>query len=515
MPSVNKPVEAGQRDLFPAALAVFLTIYLLQTCFVGYFLIDWRHLNSIIFFFGFELIFIGIAFDITESLFALFARPHRTPSLSSLDHYPPVALLMTVCDDCNPARWPALIQNYPNYCVYILDDSQDPHERKLVDRSGYPVVRRSNRLAFKAGNLNHWLKHYGHLYEYFVVLDSDSLIAPDFIQQVVRFAEHPANRSIAIFQSYIHPVDARTIFSRVLGSMAKIRFYIFDRFANRTGLVLSWGHNQLLRMKAIREAGGYCESITPEDTSLSLALSEIGYSIRLVDVTSYDTDPPDILSFLRRITRWAGQTAEVFSQPWRGASLRLKLLLSHHLYTYTIHNVYLGLLIYTAWGFDSRGISPLKLIEFLGSHMQVLWIWTLVLAELSILWLLQLLLRFHLGRLAGISTRDFFEHMLLATALHSFAGLSMDLAVLRAIFGKRMDFVPTNTKITLLKERPAHLTKDIVFWLAASGLILSGMSLRNPLLFFGLNGLWIFFWVASPLTLLLFHRDRFGPGRVI
>lgn len=508
MKLTNNSFADEQRDLFSRALMVFGFIYLLQAGFVGFFLIDWSHLSSIIFFFGFELVFIGVAFDITESLFALFAQPKITPSLSSLNKYPPVALLMTVCDDCNPSRWLTLVQDYKNYDVYILDDSEDPAERSLVDQSGYTVIRRPARHAFKAGNINYWLGIFGNRYKYFIVLDSDSLISPDFIRNLVLFAEHPANKNIGIFQSYIYPVDANTIFSKVLGSMSRLRFYIADRFANRTSLVLSWGHNQLIRIEAIRQAGGYCEEITPEDTSLSLALSQIGYSVRLVNVISYDTDPPDIFSFTRRITRWAGQTAEVFSLPWSRASLRLKLLLLYHLYTYTIHNIYLGLLVYTAWGFDSHDISPLKLIEFINSNMQVLWAWTLVLVELSILWLLQFILRIKLSRLAGITLRQFFHYVLLATALHSFTGLSTNISVLKVLSGKGIDFIPTNTKKKIRLNNSSNFLKDVLFWFLVGGIILLGMSFRNSLLFFGLNGVWVFFWVVSPFILLVFHRDQ-------
>lgn len=511
MKSMNEKKPDEQRDLFIPAIIVFSVIYLLQTWFVAYFLIDWRRLNSGIFFFGFELIFIGIAYDITEALFAIFAQPKRTPSLISLLEYPRVALLMTVCDDSNSSRWSTLVQSYPNYDVFILDDSKNPAEQALVDKSDQIVVRRPEKHAFKAGNLNHWLGKYGNAYKYFVILDSDSLISNDFVKEMVSFAEHPANGRIAVFQSYIYPIDAKTIFSRVLGSMTRFRFYVADRFANRTGLVLSWGHNQMIRTDAVRQVGGFCESITPEDTSISLGLSQIGYSVRLVNVTSYDTDPQDIFSFIRRIARWAGQTAEVFTLPWSGASFRLKLLLCYHLYSYTIHNIYLVLLIYTAWGFDARGISPMKLFEFIGNNIQELWLWTLVLVEMSVLWLVQFLLRVYLGRRAGISMKEFFRHTFLATALHSFSGFSVNVSVIRGLIGRKMNFTPTNARTPSSSEMNLpYFARDALFWLLTGGLILSGMSLRNTLLFFGLNGIWIFFWMVSPLTLFVFHRDQFA-----
>ena len=503
-----------QKDLFTPALITFFIIYFTQTFFVGWFLIDWRHINSAIFFFGFEVIFIGIAYDITESLFAIFASPLRTPRINKLVEYPSVAVLMTVCDDSNPARWNTLHQNYPNCDTFILDDSTSPEEQALVDQSGYSVIRRPEKISYKAGNLNYWLKHFGKNYKYFVILDSDSLITPDFVENLVAYAEHPSNKGIAIFQSLIYPVDENTIFSKVLGSVAHFRFYIATRFANRTGLILSWGHNQLLRTQAIFEVGGFCEKISPEDSTLSLELSRAGYSIQLVDISSYDTDPPNIFAFMRRIVRWAGQTAEVFLLPWDGASIRLKLLLCHHFYTYTVHNIYLLLLLYTAWGFDSHGISPLKLFQFIGNNFEEMWLWTLVLAEMTLLWMLQFVLRFCLALRAGISIKKFFTHLLLATALHSLTGMAVDYSIIKVLLGKKMVFRPTNIKKIDSKNDMFNFRMDAIFWFFSGTTILLGMCLRNYLLFFSLNGLWILFWIAAPFTLLFFHRDQIDRRRL-
>jgi cellulose synthase/poly-beta-1,6-N-acetylglucosamine synthase-like glycosyltransferase len=514
MDSINES-KKGQKDFFIPALITFSIIYFSQTFFVGWFLIDWRHINSAIFFFGFEVIFIGIAYDITESLFAIFASPLQTPHINKFAEYPSVAVLMTVCDDSRPSRWKTLHQNYPNCDIFILDDSTSFEEQVLMDQSGYSVVRRPEKISYKAGNINYWLKRFGENYKYFVILDSDSLITPDFVENLVAYAEHPSNKGIAIFQSLIYPVDADTIFSKVLGSVARFRFYIAARFANRTGLVLSWGHNQLLRTQAVLEVGGFCEKISPEDSTLSLELSRAGYSIRLVDVISYDTDPPNIFAFMRRIVRWAGQTAEVFLLPWDGASIRLKLLLCQHFYTYTVHNIYILLLLYTAWGFDSHGMSPLNLFQFIGNNFEEMWLWTLVLAEMTLLWLLQFLLRVYLAHRAGISLKNFFSHLLLTTALHSFTGLAVDYSIIKVLFGKKMVFRPTNIKGTDPKREMFNFRLDAVFWFFSGAAILLGMSLRNYLLFFSLNGLWILFWAAAPFTLLFFHRDQIEKRLII
>jgi len=102
--------------------------------------------------------------------------------------------------------------------------------------------------------------------------------------------------------------------------------------------------------------------------------------------------------------------------------------------------------------------------------------------------------------------------MFLTTALHSFAGLAANISILRGLMRQKIDFAPTNANNVRTSERLMGFAKGIVFWFITGSTILLGMSLRNQLLFFSLNGLWIFFWGISPLTLLFFHRDQLRRG---
>jgi glycosyltransferase involved in cell wall biosynthesis len=497
-----------QRDLFQPAVILFLLIFLGLSIPTGWLLIDWSHLTGIFYFMGFEIMFLGLAYDLTEGLFALFSKPLFVPKVIRTAGRPPVALLMTVCDDVRTDRWGQLLQDYLNYDVFILDDSSDPLQQELVDRAGYMTLRRNNRHAYKAGSLNHWFDQYGGRYQYFVVLDSDSLIPPDFISRMVQYAEHPQNANIAIFQSRILPVEAKTFFAKTLGQVACLRLFAQERFANRAGLILSWGHNHLVRTEAIQQIHGFHESISPDDTTLSLMLGARGYSICLVDVESYDSDPEDIFAFGRRISRWAGQTTEVFKLPWEQAPFRLKLLLCQHLYSYLIHNVYAILLLMTAWGFDSREITLRKAVDFVQWNGSYFWPWGMVLVSLVLIWSLQIGIRLLVAVKAQVSIKAFLTHTLLATAITGFVGLSVDLTILRVIAGGKLKFDPTNARnITT----PASSLKQLILmggWLVLGGVILTGMILRNRLLFFSLNSLWLIFWLGTPYTLWLFHRDQ-------
>jgi cellulose synthase/poly-beta-1,6-N-acetylglucosamine synthase-like glycosyltransferase len=452
------------------------------------------------------MIFIGMAYDTTESMFALFASPKETPKRVRLDQNPPVALLMTVCNDIRPDCWDMLSQAYSNCDVFILDDSSDPEQKFLVDQSSFLVIRRERPRAFKAGNLNHWLQQYGAQYKYFAVLDSDSVVSPDFIEKMVQYAEHPSNEKIAIFQSAIFPTNANTHFAKLLGSMSRMRIHILQRFANRANLILSWGHNQLVRTRNVIDIGGFYEGISAEDTAISLMLSANGYTTRLVDVVTYDTDPPDIQTFLRRTSRWAGQTAEVFMLSWEKAPLRLKLLLCYHLYSYLMHNFYFGLLLITAWGFDSTQIDTGRLFSFIRLHFDYFWPWVLVLVVMMTLWVGQLLIRLRISRISGVSTRDFWLHLILSNAMVVCAAWSINVSILKVTMGKRQNFIPTNTNHR--KWNSFEFLVNFVPGFLIVCFILAGMILRNPLLFFSLNSLWLLLWLMTPFTLLFFHRDQ-------
>src|SRR2546428_1013201 len=69
---------------------------------------------------------------------------------------------------------------------------------------GFRLLRRPNREAFKAGAINNWLRAYGSEYDYLVLLDADSALPPDWVGHALRYAEHPDNADLAIFQGMVN-----------------------------------------------------------------------------------------------------------------------------------------------------------------------------------------------------------------------------------------------------------------------------------------------------------------------
>jgi cellulose synthase/poly-beta-1,6-N-acetylglucosamine synthase-like glycosyltransferase len=491
-------------DLFIVLTFVFSSIFVGLTILSGLSLKSWASFLGIFYFFGFEMLFVGIAYDLTEVVLALLLAPEALPRQSPLKSFPPVALLITVCDDVIPEILKRLQdQTYPNYDIFILDDSLEESQHALVDQSGHAVLRRGTRRAFKAGNLNHWLDKYGFNYKYFVVLDSDSLIPENFITCMVEYAEHPHNERIAVFQSKILPWN-RSSFPRVLGAVSPLRHYILERVANRTDMLLAYGQNNLNKTRCILEVGGFHENATAEDTALTLMLSTKGYSVKLVDIASYNTEPQNAFYYSRQIARWAAQTVELFRLPWQSVTFRMKLRLCYDLYRYFVPSILLALFLVTAWTLGSDSWSLHNLINSIINDHLYQAPWFLTFLAMANLWGLLIALHFVLARKSGVTLRNYLLFGLLSNALMYFVIIPVNLAMLRTALGAKVQFNPTNTRISHIPTLRAVASR---MWpsIAYGMLVVAGIAYRNRVMFLSFNLVWLLLLLAAPIVLWLFH----------
>ena len=123
------------------------------------------------------ILFIGFAwlygfYNVTIILFALihkhfYTKPEQELACIEMNYQPDVAILYTTCNDfLESSVISCLHQDYSNYKVYILDDSNDPDYIETIDSFGrkhserVQIIRRKDREGFKAGNMNHALEQY-------------------------------------------------------------------------------------------------------------------------------------------------------------------------------------------------------------------------------------------------------------------------------------------------------------------------------------------------------------------
>lgn len=460
-----------------------------------------------------SILFAALACDFAELTLAVFCRPHFPARLSRLSSSPKVALLYATRHDARAECLKSLAaQHYNNADVFILDDSDDDRQISVVEGCGLILKRRGTRKGYKAGNLNNWLKRYAKDYPYFVVADADSKFSSDFVVEMLKYAEHPENKDVAIFQSKILPWNKDQRFARTIGLGATMRMRVTERIGNSLNTLLSYGHNNLHRTEAILSAGGFDESLSPEDTAISLKLSEFGRSCQMVDVVSYDAEPADLATYLRRASRWCQQTIEISCRPWRRAQTGLKLAVCRNLAAYCLYLVYPALLVATLLqpGVDLDVVmNSLRYLIWAGRY-DVLLIWVFPLVVLAA----NLCLNLWHARRAGVPTREYVRHVLLSVAITNFCVPAVAKAFRRHFSGLKVRFDPTNEIFAAhgwKSWRESFSRSWFVVLLASVSALIAWMRPAN-LLVSG-NLVWLGLAVVSPAVVWRAHSKPQTPRR--
>ena len=265
------------------------------------------------------MVFFLLSFSIAFSkrVVSLFVKPYALPRLDPIARQPKVAVLYATMNDVVPECVRAIRQTYP-VDVYLLDDSSDPYKRALVDdlarEHGFRVLRRAERRGFKAGAINGWLAQYGAQYEYFVLLDADSLLPPDWVAETLKYAEHPENADIAIFQGLINIWNTDRPFPRALAATTLLGQDEWERrVSGYVGAVFCYGHNVLLRTRAVLELGGFVEDYVSEDFATAVKLASAGYGSVFVPLHTWEAMPENVRGFVRRQTKWTRGSMEFWS----------------------------------------------------------------------------------------------------------------------------------------------------------------------------------------------------------
>lgn len=257
----------------------------------------------------------------------LFAWVYKLfPSLKSdttrveLEEFPPVALLYTTCNDFLEESVVSCVeQDYPSFTVYILDDSSSQEYKDQVDNfaAKYPglveVVRRPDRKAFKAGNMNHGLSKVAVHEPYFAIADADEILPPDFLSKLVPVMESDPNCGFVQANHKSNP-NTKSQLGKDLGVGIDIHWKWYQPLRNDYGFVMFLGHGALLRRKCWEEIGGFPD-IVSEDLGFAIHARERGYRGRFVeDVICYEDFPDTVRAFRIRHMKWTRGTSEFLSK---------------------------------------------------------------------------------------------------------------------------------------------------------------------------------------------------------
>ncbi|GAB4242723.1 MAG: hypothetical protein Kow0027_01340 [Saprospiraceae bacterium] len=279
---------------------------------------SWVALFSFILFIDFAWLYgfynVGVvAFALIHRWF--MPKPENALTKSDLLEYPAVAVLYTTYNDfLEESVLSCVQQDYPNYTVYILDDSTRDECKKVVDdfAAQFPdkvvVVRRPDRKAFKAGNLNHALERVVKE-PYFAIADADEILPPDFLSKLVPVMEADPKVGFVQANHRANP-NMKSKLSKDLGPGIDIHWKWYQPLRNDFGFVMFLGHGAVLRRDVWKKIGGFPD-IVSEDLGFAIEARELGYRGRFVEnVVCYEDFPDTVRAFRIRHMKWTRGTSE-------------------------------------------------------------------------------------------------------------------------------------------------------------------------------------------------------------
>lgn len=200
----------------------------------------------------------------------------------------------------------ALAQDYPNYEIVILDDSSEPDYRSKVDafaaQYGLRVVRRTDNVGFKAGNLNNFLGDPRENWDYFVILDSDEIAPPNFIRRALDYFAH--NPLTGIVQANHHATRNVNRFMRMFARGVDSHWPAYQTVKDRLGFMSLLGHGAMVSRECYEAAGGF-PHVVAEDICFTIEARLKGFFARFApDIQCEEEFPVDYQAFTKRHGKW-------------------------------------------------------------------------------------------------------------------------------------------------------------------------------------------------------------------
>jgi cellulose synthase/poly-beta-1,6-N-acetylglucosamine synthase-like glycosyltransferase len=261
-------------------------------------------------------------YNVGVVLFAVLyrRRPRRIDPRILPTKPPAIAILYTTCNDFVEASALSCVeQDYPDFTVYLLDDSSRPHMRRRVDRFAekYPsrvrVVRRPDRRGFKAGNLNNALGRVATSEPLFALVDADEVLPANFLSRMVPLLLADETRGF-VQANHRSNATTRSALARSMGVGVDIHWRWYQPLRNRYGFVMLLGHGALVRRICWEAVGGFPELVS-EDLAFALRVRDAGWRGYFAEaVVCLEDFPEDVRAFRVRHMKWTRGTCELLSR---------------------------------------------------------------------------------------------------------------------------------------------------------------------------------------------------------
>lgn len=211
---------------------------------------------------------------------------------------------------CTKIRWSAGTK------IYVLDDStKDEHitaMKELAKKYGCQLVRRDDRIGYKAGNVNNALKIIEE--PYFTILDADQAPFPEYLEQTM---DHFSDPAVGFIQTPQYFINENTYLERATKLGANIFFHAQCAAKARDGALPFCGTNAIIRADVFRKVGGLAYYTSTEDIDIGLRMNEAGFhGVYVPEILVHGYAPQDFLAYATQQYRWANGNLAILRQNW-------------------------------------------------------------------------------------------------------------------------------------------------------------------------------------------------------
>ncbi len=287
-PMLSSIVRAEQQSILTGVLV------LIGSIFIAYFWLNGT--KDVIYTLYYYLILRKVS---TVPKQGLWRERHATSQL------PHVVMVYCTYNDFNAdSLLASMNQDYSNYRTIILDDSTKEEYKRAVDEFAEAqhllVIRRYDHIGFKAGNLNNYLSIAN--YDYFVILDSDEVIPPNFITRSLDY--FAASSVTGIVQANHIATRNRNAFMKLFSIGVDSHWPTYQLVKNYHGFLSLLGHGAMVSRECYVAAGGFPDLVA-EDLCFSIEARNKGYLVSFApDILCEEEYPVDYLAFKKRHSKW-------------------------------------------------------------------------------------------------------------------------------------------------------------------------------------------------------------------
>jgi cellulose synthase (UDP-forming) len=275
-------------------------------------------------FFGFEAL--AIVYTMM-SIVILFRSVDRTGQADAAQdrmeregNFPPVDVFICTYDEpleiLERSILTALALDYPDFTVWVLDDTRREWLREYCAATGARFITRDNNRHAKAGNLNNGLAVTAVETNAPIILVLDADFAPrrDFLRRAVGLLSDPEVAVVQTPQFYYNPdpIQHNLLAAQSWVDDQRFFFDVFQPAKDAWGCAFCVGTSFVVRRDRLAEIGGFPDQAISEDINLTYAMLARGYQTWwLNERLSVGLSAEGIPEYITQRARWCLGTIQV------------------------------------------------------------------------------------------------------------------------------------------------------------------------------------------------------------